>query len=453
MVSLDKKVFIIGLDGVPYNLFFEEWIDDLKNLKKLKEESEYGILESIIPPITVPAWLSMITGKTPGELGIYGFRNRKSYEDYALSITTSYDVKEDTIFEEISKIGYKVIAFAVPPSYPPKPLNGIRISCFLTPDSQSQYAYPEEIKREIEEKFGEYLFDVRKFRTENKEWLLKEIYKMTEQRFEIVKYLIKNKEWNLFFFVEMGPDRIHHGFWKFFDKNHPKYEKGNKYENEVKKYYIYLDEKIGEVMNLLPDNSYILILSDHGAKGMEGGIAINEWLIKNGFLRLKDYPDEIKRLEIQNIDFSKTIAWGEGGYYGRIFLNVKGREKEGVIDKKDYERIRRELKEEIENIPDEKGNKIKTSAYFPEEIYPEIKGTPPDLIVLFGDLKWRSIGSIGLKDIYTFENDTGPDDANHSMEGIYLIKYPDLKEKGKKDLKIYDIYKILRNIFYAPGGT
>lgn len=441
-----KKVFVIGLDGIPYDLLFEKFIDELKNIKKLKEESQYGILKSIIPPITVPAWLSIITGKTPGELGIYGFRNRKSYEEYSLKITDSYDVKEETLFEELSKKGYKVISFAVPPSYPPKPLNGIRISCFLTPDSKSEYAYPKEIKDEIEEKFGEYLFDVRKFRTENKEWLLKEIYKMTEQRFEIVKYLIKNKEWDLFFFVEMGPDRIHHGFWKFFDKNHRKYEKGNKYENEIKKYYIYIDEKIGEILEILPE-CYVFIISDHGAKCMEGGIAINEWLIKNGFLKLKNYPDEIKRVEIENIDFSKTIAFGEGGYYGRIFLNVKGREKEGIVDKKDYEKIRRELKEEIEKIPDEKGNKINTKAYYPEEIYPETKGIPPDLIIIFGDLKWRSIGSVGIKDIYTFENDTGPDDANHSMEGIYLIRHPHLKIKGRKDLEIYDIYKILREIY------
>lgn len=453
---MKKKIFIIGLDGVPFELFFEKWIEDLKNIKKLKEESEYGILESIIPPITVPAWLSMISGKSPGELGIYGFRNRKSFEDYSLGITTSYSVKEDTLLEELSKKGLNVIALAVPPSYPPKPLKGIRISCFLTPDSKSQYAYPSEVKKEIEENFGEYIFDVKKFRTDDKDWLLKEIYKMTEQRFEIVKYFLKNKEWDLFFFVDMGPDRIHHGFWKFFDKNHRKYEKGNKYENEIKNYYLYLDEKIGEIINLLPENTYLLIVSDHGAKGMDGGIALNEWLIQNGFLKLKKYPDNIKRLEVEDIEWSKTIAWGEGGYYGRLFLNVKGREKEGVLDKRDYERVRRELKENIEKIPDEKGNPLKTFAYYPEEIYPEVKGIPPDLIILFGDLKWRSIGSIGIKSIYTFENDTGPDDANHSMEGIYLLRDPELKIKGRKNRKIYEIYKILKEIidnkFNAPGG-
>lgn len=444
---MKKKVFVIGLDGVPFNLFFEEWLDDLKNIKKLKEQSQYGILESIIPPITVPAWLSMTSGKSPGELGIYGFRNRKTYQDYSLGITTSYSVREETIFEELSKKGINVIAFAIPPSYPPKPLKGIRISCFLTPDSKSQYTYPVELKNEIEKKFGEYIFDVRKFRTDNKDWLLKEIYKMTEQRFDIVKYLIKNKEWDLFFFVEMGPDRIHHGFWQFFDKHHRKYEKGNKYENEMKHYYIYLDQKIGELLKIVSDDAYVLIVSDHGAKGMDGGIALNEWLIQNGFLKLKNYPGKIQRLEVDNIEWTKTFAWGEGGYYGRLFLNVRGREKQGLIDNKDYERVRREIKEAIEKIPDEKGRPINTIAYYPEELYPDIKGYPPDLIIIFGDLKWRSIGSVGIKEIYTFENDTGPDDANHSMEGIYMIRHPDLKEKGRKDLKIYDIYKILKDIF------
>jgi predicted AlkP superfamily phosphohydrolase/phosphomutase len=57
----------------------------------------------------------------------------------------------------------------------------------------------------------------------------------------------------------------------------------------------------------------------------------------------------------------------------------------------------------------------------PQEIYTVCNGVAPDLIVYFGDLDWRSVGSIGYSDIRTFENDTGPDDANHAQHGIFIM--------------------------------
>ncbi len=440
------KLFVFGLDGVPFDFFNEKLKRNLPNIKNLMENSQYGILKSITPPITVPAWICMLSGRTPGDLGIYGFRNRKS-PDYKLSIVTSEDVKTETVFEILSKKGKKVIAVGIPPSYPPKPLNGVRVSCFLTPGPESEYAYPREIKREIKKKFGEYIFDVKGFRTDNKDWLKEEIYKLTNQRFEVVKHLLKTKEWDLFFFVEMGTDRIHHGFWRFFDEKHRFYEKGNKYEKVIPEYYKFLDEKIGEVLEILPSETFVMIISDHGAKKIEGCIAVNELLIKESYLRLKEKPSKKKRFEIDMIDFKNTYAYGEGGYYSRVFLNVKGRDKEGIIDKRDYEKIREELKEIFESLKNEKGENIKARAYYPEEIYPETKGFPPDLIVIFGDLDYRSVGSVGINEIYTFENDTGPDDANHSYEGVYILKSPDNNIRGRKDAEIYDVVGTILKIF------
>ncbi len=68
-------------------------------------------------------------------------------------------------------------------------------------------------------------------------------------------------------------------------------------------------------------------------------------------------------------------------------------------------------------------------AYKPEKVYREANNIPPDLIVYFGDLRWRSVGSLGLNRIHTFENDTGPDDANHAQEGLYI--YYDPKAQGQ----------------------
>ena len=60
---------------------------------------------------------------------------------------------------------------------------------------------------------------------------------------------MKKKEWDFFMMVEMGPDRLHHGFWKYFDTDHPKYVPGNPYEQSIKDYYLYLDKQVGELID------------------------------------------------------------------------------------------------------------------------------------------------------------------------------------------------------------
>src|SRR5439155_5238306 len=121
------------------------------------------------------------------------------------------------------------------------------------------------------------------------------------------------------------------------------------------------------------------------------------------------------------IDWSRTKAWGDGGYYGRLFMNVRGREPSGTIDPVDYERVRSDLIAGIESIADPSGKPIGSRAYRPEDLYRRVNGVAPDLIVYFGDLDCRSVGAVGMGTIHTFENDTGPDEANHDCHGIFIL--------------------------------
>jgi predicted AlkP superfamily phosphohydrolase/phosphomutase len=109
-----------------------------------------------------------------------------------------------------------------------------------------------------------------------------------------------------------------------------------------------------------------------------------------------------------------------------VFLNVQGREPQGVIPASQYETFREQLAREIEAITDEKGCRIGTEAFKPQDLYRQVKGVPPDLVVYFGKLAWRSVGTVGLRTVHTFENDTGPDDANHDKEGIFILSGPDV---------------------------
>ena len=422
MSSTASRALVIGLDCAAPQLVFDQWLDQLPTIRGLTERGAWGVLRSCDPPITVPAWSSMTSSRSPGSLGFYGFRNRRDHSYDKLTFADSRSVRVPRVWDLLSTRGRPVIVLGVPQTYPVSRVNGVMVSCFLTPDTEtSQYTYPAGLKGEIEALVGRYLVDVRNFRTDDKDRLLAEIEEMTEKRFRVAEHLLETRPWDLFFMVEMGTDRIHHGFWRFTDSEHRLYEAGNQYEQAMLDYYRALDAKLGRLLRFADEDTAILLVSDHGAKRMDGGICVNEWLRREGYLHLKEEPDGPTRLTPDLIDWSRTAAWGEGGYYCRLFLNVEGREPEGIVPADQYERVRAELKDRLEGLGDDQGRPIGTLAHRPEELYGEALGVAPDLLVYFGDLYWRSIGQVGTGTVHVFENDTGPDDANHAHEGLYIL--------------------------------
>jgi len=416
-VSLEEPIFILGLDSAPPRLLFEDLKGELPNIESVMDYKQP--IRSTHPPITIPAWISMSTGKTPGELGLYGFRHRRigSYDD--LYIANSKLVNAKTVWASIGQRGGSSVVVGVPPSYPPKPVKGVLISDFITPDPSKPYTWPRNLRFEIEKLLGgPYIFDV-EFRSHNKDKIRDGLWRMTEAQFKVVKHLAKTRKWSLFFYVLIGTDRVQHAFWKYYDPGHPKHPEKSKYETVIPDYYKLVDRLFGDLLTVLPRDTRFIVVSDHGAKPMHGAFAINEWLIDEGFLVLRKYPEKPGTdLAPGMVDWSKTTAWGWGGYYARIFLNVKGREPLGAIDKEEVPGVIEELKRKLSKIRGPNGESWNTKVYTPSELYPSVKGDPPDLIVYFDDLYWRSAGTIGWKTPYLEENDRGPDDAVHDWYGI-----------------------------------
>ncbi|MDW3229408.1 MAG: alkaline phosphatase family protein [Acidobacteriota bacterium] len=445
---MKKRLLIIGLDcAAPALVFDRNW--ELPNLKKLINNGISGKLRSCDPPITIPAWLVMATGRDPGELGLYGFRHRRGYEYSKMWIANSTAIKEKAVWDYLGEQNQQSILVGVPPSYPPKPVRGKLISCFITPSNESAYTYPEELRQELEERFGPFRFDVT-FRTEDRSQVLSEIYKMTESHFQAIEYLIEDQDWSLFWLVEIGVDRMHHAFWKFMDKEHHLYQPGSPFETAIQDYYQFLDEKIGRLLNKVDQRTSVLVVSDHGAKRMKGAFCVNDWLIEQGDLVVIEPPQKGQSIDNLKIDWSKTRAWGWGGYYARIFLNVEGREAQGIIKPDDYETARDELAERLKAIRGPNGEEWKTVVIRPQEYYPEHNGDYPDLMVYFDDLYWRSAGTLGYGKLYLQENDTGPDDAVHDYDGIYILYDPEVNGGQKKEANILDIAPTILKLLSGP---
>jgi predicted AlkP superfamily phosphohydrolase/phosphomutase len=274
---------------------FDAWRHELPNLGKLMDGGAYGELFSSTPAITVPAWASMTSGKDPGVLGFYGFRNRADYSYENRFIATGTAVKEKRVWDILSEAGKQSIVVGVPQTYPVRPLNGHLISSFLTPSTtnpQVQWTYPADLRGEVERLLApeSYDVDVPEFRTDDKAFILKQIYDMTRKRFATLRYLLDNKPWDFFMFVEMGVDRIHHALWAHHDAAHPKHDPNSPFKNAIKEYYLYLDQEIGTLLERLPEETHTIVVSDHGVKKMDGGICVNEWLRREGFLTLREEP-------------------------------------------------------------------------------------------------------------------------------------------------------------------
>jgi predicted AlkP superfamily phosphohydrolase/phosphomutase len=417
------RVAVIGLDCGTPQLLFDRLSDEVPNINALMRRGMHGPLESITPPITIPAWACAMSGKTPGQLAIYGMRNRTDTSYEGLSIATSLSVKEPQVWDLLGERGMKSLLIGVPPGYPPKPVEGWRVSCFLTPPSAQTYTHPKDLATEIEEELGgePYIFDIPNFREKGEEAVLDQVFKMTERRFRVARRLARTKPWDFFMMVEMGTDRLHHVFWQHFDPAHPKYVPGNRFETAFQDYYRYLDREVGSLLDAFPDDAVIILMSDHGARPMTGGVCFNEWLARDGYLRFQTEPDGPTPIAKASIDWPRTAAWGDGGYYGRLFLNVKGREPSGVVDPAAYEDVRNELIEKLEKMPGPDGGLLGTKVYKPQDVYPEVRGVAPDLLVYFGDLEWRSVGQVGTGQVFTYENDTGPDGANHDRTGVFAM--------------------------------
>ena len=452
------KTVIIGLDCLEPSLV-ERWIGELPTFARLRGAGIWGRMRSCVPPITVPAWSCMMSSKDPGSLGIYGFRNRTDHSYKGLGFATGDWVKEDRLWDILSAQGKRCAVLGVPGTYPiMRAINGPMISCFLTPGLKSAWASPASLKDEVAAWLDgrDYLFDVADFRNADKGRILDDIHEMTRRRFAVARGMLAQYGPDFFMMVEMGSDRIHHGFWHYMDREHRKYEAGNALENAIHDYYIMLDGEMAGLLEIVDmEGTNALVISDHGAKRLDGGICVNDWLRREGYLNVRTEPVAGTAPGKCDIDWSRTRAWGEGGYYARIFLNVRGREPEGIVAPEDYEGLCAELAGKLKEIPDDRGEALRTDVWMPRELYREVKGVPPDLIVIFGELTWRAVGTMGYESLYLYENDTGPDEANHAQYGYFSWSGPGIAaQREAVDIDILDVAPtVLEGMgVKAPGG-
>ncbi len=447
------KVFVCGIDGAPPELIFGRWLDELPSIKSLMEKGSYAKINSTIPPATIIAWSAFASGKEASQIGVFGHTIRDEKTNKT-ALANSTHVQTEMLWDILSKHNKKSIILNVPLTYPVKPINGIMISGFLTPGIETKCAYPEAVKEKIKNLGStEFYFDVSGFagyKGLDIDELIKRTYEMTEMQIKLLKDLVVNEEWDFLMQVFIGTDRLQHMLWRHFDETHRKFIKNSPYKDALKDYYKYLDEKLGEILKLLDDDTTVIVSSDHGMVKQEGKININNWLMDKGYLVLKDeFKEKIKhkksKIDYEGIDWENTVAYGTGAYHARIFIN---KEKVGG----EYKKIREKIVEELKQITDDKGNRIKTEVFKAEDIYANPGSAEcPDLTVYFDELRWASNPDFGINGLYSWETAVGADNAGHSKQGSFVIAGKGIKQKGNiGEISIYQVTPTILKLMNTP---
>jgi len=466
-----KKTLIIGWDGAPYDKI-SAWVREghLKNLKKLISSGTFGPLKTTELTISSCAWTTMVTGKNPGKHGIYDFFGTKFLGDsYFREPINSKWRRSKTFWHYMNKYGYRVGVVNIPVTYPAEKINGFIVSGMLAPSVNSPgFTYPPNLLKNYP-RIREYRIDIEGAKHLDREKFIYEINKTIEERYNLFKYLLKNEDVDLFFGVFTSGDRFSHYMWHFFDPYHPyrKNESNNdikKYENSLLELYKKLDEYLGDLIDIFgADNT--MVVSDHGFASVYKYFEFNKWLKQKGYLAFK--PKEKwepfkheklnpKRIYIYGkVDWNKTVAYMIGKR-GTVYINLKGREPKGIVEKNEYEDIVEELIREIKNIRDpETGEIIVEDALPRDEIFfgPYLNEAP-DIIIFFKD-KYASIGYIiDLESDNLFLINDNPElELEMGVErydGIFLSYGSDYKKGRIKDAWIGDIAPTILHTYGIP---
>ena len=279
------KVVIIGLDAATWTLI-RPWIAEggMPNLAKLMKAGVSGPLQSVLPPITPPAWTSFMTGKNPGKHGVFHFVETER-DGYAMNYANGGSRRSPTVWKLLNDAGFSVGTMNIPFTYPPEALDGFQISGLDTPTANSAFVHPPALKRELVDHFGKINHDVRFLgfmsTDQRRAQVLAEMEKIDRQWAAIALYLLEHHPQDVMMFVFMSIDTVQHYFWQYMDRSHflhdPKAE--SRFGNAVRQVYERLDAVTGQIIEKLPSDTTVLVVSDHG-----GGPVVDRTVFLNRYL-------------------------------------------------------------------------------------------------------------------------------------------------------------------------
>jgi len=423
MTGKAKKTLIIGLDGVPYGLL-KELADHniMPNFKDLRKEGIFKIMKSTIPEVSAVSWSSIITGKNPGEHGVFGFTDILD-GSYILSFHNSLKLKAPPFWQINERKRYIIVN--LPATYPAQKINGILITGFVSPDLEKA-VYPKPYVETLR-KMG-YQIDIDVERAKLSPLILfKQLYETLELRLKVGMKLMDEIMWDVTMIVFTGTDRLEHFLWNAYeDKNHGQHQ-------NFLDYFKAIDNAIGKISSRLDEEDNLIILSDHGMEKIDVNVNISTYLAEKGYLKIEDNPkkgyNSIKRE-------TKAFALDPS----RIYLNKNGKYPRGSVNKNEEQKLIQDLTDLFYELTWH-GRKVIKKVYRKEEIYHgNYLENAPDLVLL-PERGFNLRARLFHKEIFEMEEGlTG----KHTQEDAFLyVKGPEAYEAVPNNLSVENVLTII----------
>lgn len=420
------KIVVVGLDGLSPELV-KLWGSDLPNLSKMQSEGIWGEVQSTIPPLCAPAWTCAQTGLGPGKYGFWDAAYRDEFS-YGLPETADSDaIRPSPLHKYLSFRRAKKVAIINAPlsSPPPEVPGGYAIADFTASDSQASFTAPASLKNEVDELVGGYLPELSMLEVNDpnadKNQMKERIQKVDTQRFTVLNHFITTKKCDYIFCAISGTRNMASLFY-------------SDSKDVLKDYYKFIDAQIGEVRASLDPATILFVHSDHDMHQLEGRINLNEWLIDNGYMSLHEYPQAPTAMADLKVDWSNTKAWSMGGA-GQIYVNVKGRELEGIVEPSDCGAVLDELTAKLTAITGQDGKPLNASIYKRDNIHQgPLSEYGPDMFVNFDDYRWHTNEQVGFGrgTIHASEAPQGRRECGPGLSGYFCAAGPGVSAEGQK---------------------
>lgn len=269
------RAVIFGVDGLSFRILHPLiQRGDLPNFARLQREGVQAEFHSTIPPMTPPAWMSLVTGLKPAKHGVFDFWEFDMSSPTLQSRLVTHRKGGKAIWNILSEYGKRVIVLNVPLTYPPEPVNGVMVSGLMTPSSSTPFTFPHAFKDELYRVIPDYRIDLSLEKT-SPGYFVDAVLDMTEKRIQLQEHLLSEHEWDFAFLSYVGPDRIQHRIWDSIESLTP----------EGTRYFRLLDDALGRVLNRLSPEDVLLVASDHGFVGARKWFYINEYLCRRNLLQ------------------------------------------------------------------------------------------------------------------------------------------------------------------------
>ena len=332
------KLFVLSLEGVSHAFLRRHTADGLlPNISRLLAQGELREMTTVGPPVSLVTWASYMTGVNPGRHGVYGFVDRRP-KTYDLFKLNGSNIPVSTLWEVLGRAGKRVIVVNVPATYPPRPVNGVLVSCFLSP-SLDRAVYPASMSRRLAS--INYRIDAGAgLAMTDRDTMLADIDLALRKRFEAAIAMMHRETWDFSQLHIMETDRINHLLWKDYE------DERSSYREAFLSFYRSLDDLVGEMTARLPQDCAVMLLSNHGFCRLRRAVNVNRFLEERDWLKFaRRKPRRLRDMTGESLAYSLPP--------GRIYLNLRGREPGGtVLGKDEYAGFRKGLVSDLLSLTD-----------------------------------------------------------------------------------------------------